>query len=405
MFEMIVATKKGLYCEKGDFYIDPWRPVARAVITHAHSDHARIGSDSYLCARSGAGILKHRLGDNVVVDAVDYGEKRSINGVELSLHPAGHILGSSQVRVEHQGEVWVVSGDYKVQADPTCDAFEPLQCNTFITESTFGLPVYKWPDDIEVFESINKWWNKNKEAGRASLLLCYSLGKAQRILKGIDASIGPIFTHGAIESLNQAYRYSGISLPHTEHVPLTKGASNKYSGSLVLAPPAVLGSAWVRRFGTVSTAFASGWMRIRGMKRRYAVDRGFILSDHADWPALLNTIEATGAGRVLVTHGYTDILVRYLREVGKDAYTMTTNFQGESEEAVVVEQLRMADIGEQSVEQGAGAATIFQDSEGGGGSDDSVKLDSEPTPLLQNSHVDSEENLNEPGRSDDEDMG
>ncbi|MBX9666002.1 MAG: ligase-associated DNA damage response exonuclease [Candidatus Obscuribacterales bacterium] len=360
---MIVATKKGLYCEKGDFYIDPWRPVARAVITHAHSDHARIGSNSYLCAAPGVGILKHRLGENISVDAVEYGERKSINGVDVSLHPAGHILGSSQVRVEYQGEVWVVSGDYKIQADPTCDAFEPIQCHTFITESTFGLPVYSWPEDREVFESINNWWSKNKEAGKSSLLLCYSLGKAQRILKGIDPSIGPIFTHGAIEALNQVYRYS-IGLPHTQHVPLTKQASNQYSGALILAPPAVLGSAWIRRFGTVSTAFASGWMRIRGMKRRYAVDRGFILSDHADWPALLSTIEATGASKVLVTHGYTDILVRYLRECGKDAHTMSTNFQGETEETVVEEQLRVefAALSQDSAQQDDESATKLQHS-------------------------------------------
>ncbi len=331
---MIKATENGLYCPAGNFYIDPWRPVETAVITHAHSDHARVGSQKYICAKPSVEVLRYRLGEDFSAEALDYGEVIKLGEVEVSLHPAGHILGSAQVRVSYKDQVWVASGDYKREPDPTCAAFEPVECNTFITESTFGLPIYTWKSDAEVFEEVNQWWRKNIEDGKASLLLGYSLGKAQRLLKGIDSSIGPIYTHGAIEGLNEIYRACGISLPETQRVPLTKSAKS-YAGALIVAPPAALGSAWMKRFGSVSTAFASGWMRIRGMRRRHAVDRGFVLSDHADWPSLLRTIKETGAQKVLVTHGYSDVLVRYLREIGIDADTMETQYQGESEESVI----------------------------------------------------------------------
>ncbi|MDZ4834293.1 MAG: ligase-associated DNA damage response exonuclease [Candidatus Melainabacteria bacterium] len=336
---MIVSTENGLYCPAGNFYIDPWRAVDTAIITHAHSDHARFGSNKYFCVKQSEGILRYRLGEDFSADTLEYGEVIKLGDVQVSLHPAGHILGSAQVRVERAGQVWVASGDYKREADPTCAPFEPIKCDTFITESTFGLPIYTWQSDSEVFEEVNKWWRKNAEEGKSSLILGYSLGKAQRLLKGIDSSIGPIYTHGAIEALNEIYRASGISLPETQRVPLIK-ATKSYAGALIVAPPAVLGSAWVKRFGTVSTAFASGWMRIRGMRRRYAVDRGFVLSDHADWPSLLRTIRETGAQKVLVTHGYSDVLVRYLREIGIDSDVMETQYQGESEESVLESQIQ-----------------------------------------------------------------
>ncbi|MBX9694473.1 MAG: ligase-associated DNA damage response exonuclease [Cyanobacteria bacterium] len=328
---MILATDKGLYCEEGDFYIDPWRPVERAVITHAHSDHARAGSRSYLCARQSAGVMRYRIGPDISVQTVEYGETVRMNGVTISLHPAGHILGSAQVRIEHRGEVWVVSGDYKTLPDPTCEAFEVVRCNTFITESTFGLPIYRWTSSLHVLEQINSWWSKNAQEGKASLLLAYSLGKAQRVIHGVDNTIGPVYTHGATEAINEIYRASGVELPMTTRVSqLGKGTS--LGGALVVAPQSVQRSGWLKRLGKHSTAFASGWMRIRGIRRRSALDRGFVLSDHADWPGLLDTINATGAEQILVTHGYSDVLVRYLREQGKQAFTMETRFQGESEE-------------------------------------------------------------------------
>ncbi len=327
---MIVSTENGLYCPAGDFYIDPWNPVRRAVITHAHGDHARPGNDHYLCVRSCEGILRYRMGDDVSVQTVEYGESIGMNEVRLSLHPAGHILGSAQVRLEHKGEVLVVSGDYKRQPEATCPPFEPLRCNTFLTESTFGLPIYKWAPDQIIFDQINSWWSKNKADGKASVLLAYSLGKAQRILMGIDARIGPIYTHGATEAINEIYRASGLKLPETSRVALTS-KSTGFAGALVLAPPSVQNTAWMRRFGSQSVAFASGWMKVRGMRRRSAVDRGFALSDHADWPGLLGTIQETGAEQILITHGYSDTLARYLQEQGINASTVETQFQGESE--------------------------------------------------------------------------
>lgn len=328
---MIYATDSGLYCEPGNFYIDPWRPVERAIITHAHSDHARLGSRSYLCTRASESILRYRLGPEVSIQTADYGERVNINGVAVSLHPAGHILGSGQIRIEHKGDVWVVSGDYKTQADPTCAPLEPLPCNTFITESTFGLPIYRWPRDQFVFEQINNWWQKNRADGKTTLLLCYALGKAQRILYGVDASIGPIYTHGAVEALNELYRLNGVILPNTARASQFS-RSKDYAGSLILAPPSVQGTPWLRRLGNLSIGFASGWMRIRGMRRRRAIDRGFVLSDHADWPGLLETIEATGAERVFVTHGYSQILTRYLNEHGIRAGVMETQYEGEADE-------------------------------------------------------------------------
>ncbi len=345
---MIVVTDKGLYCAAADFYIDPWRPVDRAVITHAHSDHARAGSKSYLCVRQSVGVMRYRIGSDIAVQTVEYGETVDMNGVKVSLHPAGHILGSAQVRIESRGEIWVVSGDYKTLPDPTCEPFEPLKCDTFVTESTFGLPIYRWQSNESVFEQINSWWSKNAQEGKASLLLAYSLGKAQRVVRGIDSSIGPIYTHGATEAINEIYRASGIELPPTIRVSQTpKGTS--LAGALVVAPQSVQRSAWLKRLGKHSIAFASGWMRIRGIRRRTALDRGFALSDHADWPGLLDTIDASEAEQILVTHGYSDVLVRYLREQGMEAHVMETRFQGESEEPVEALQ---ADS-EESIQGGA----------------------------------------------------
>jgi putative mRNA 3-end processing factor len=262
------------------------------------------------------------------MQCVDYGVALDVNGVRVSLHPAGHVLGSSQVRIDHGGEVWVVSGDYKLQRDPTCAPFEPVVCDTFITESTFGLPIYRWREPAELFADVDAWWRSNQAVGRASVVYAYALGKAQRLLASIDASIGPIYTHGAVESLNAAYRASGVELPPTRRVSeMPRG--HDYSRALVVAPPSAQGTPWLRRFGDYADAFASGWMQIRGVRRRRAVDRGFALSDHADWPGLLSAIAATGAQRVYVTHGYSEPLVRWLCERGLDAQTLSTRFTGE----------------------------------------------------------------------------
>ena len=331
MGDMVVVRKEGLYCVPGDFYIDPWRPVDRAVITHAHGDHARWGHRHYLASNQSVGILKSRLGQDINIEGLDYGAGVTHNGVTISLHPAGHVLGSAQVRMECGGEIWVASGDYKVEPDATCAPFEPVRCHSFITESTFGLPIYRWDPQQEVFDDINRWWRRNAEEGRTSVLYAYAFGKAQRVLSGLDASIGPIVCHGAVEPLNRVYREGGIALPHTQLVSETDKMEMKRA--LVLAPPSAAGSTWTRRFGDYSDAFASGWMLLRGARRRRGVDRGFVLSDHADWPGLLGAIRATEASQVIVTHGSIPVMVRWLRQIGLDAKAFETEFGDEDDNA------------------------------------------------------------------------
>jgi putative mRNA 3-end processing factor len=325
---LLALTDAGLYCPTGDFYIDPWQPVARAVITHAHSDHACPGSAAYLATRDSERVLRTRLGADAHIETLAYGEIVSINGVDVSFHPAGHILGSAQVRVAYRGQVWVVSGDYKTDPDVTCAPFEPVRCHTFMTESTFGLPIYRWPPQASVLAQINDWWRRNQEAGRASILYAYALGKAQRLIAGLDPTIGPIFVHGALVRITEDYRASGVALPPVQYVGDAPRGFD-WSQALILAPPSAHGTPWLRRFGPFSTGFASGWMRIRGTRRRRAIDRGFVLSDHADWPGLLAAIDATGAERVWVTHGYAAVLVRWLQEQGRDAAVLQTRFEGE----------------------------------------------------------------------------
>ena len=326
--DLVRLEPAGLYCAPGGFYIDPWRPVDRAIITHAHSDHASSGHSHYLVSKESEHVSRRRVGAAADIQTIAYGEIISINGVRVSLHPAGHVLGSAQIRLEYGGEVWVVSGDYKLQPDATCSAFEPVTCDTFITESTFGLPIYRWSAPQKLMDEVSAWWRANRDAGRTSVVYAYALGKAQRVLAGVDASIGPIYTHGAVEWLNDAYRASGVALPPTQRVSETP-RGHVFAGALIVAPPSAQGTPWLRRFGDYADAFASGWMRIRGVRRRRAVDRGFALSDHADWPGLLTAISATGAQRVLVTHGYSEPLVRWLSERGVAAETLQTEFTGE----------------------------------------------------------------------------
>lgn len=333
MQDLIVLRPEGLYCPPGDFFIDPWQPVDRAVITHAHGDHARAGNRHYLAAAPGAGVLRERLGE-IDLQALAYGETVTHNGVTISLYPAGHVLGSAQVRLECEGRVWVASGDYKFmrgsEIDPTCPAFEPVRCDVFITESTFGLPIYRWQPQSEIFAGIDSWWAANAAANRASVLFCYAFGKAQRILARVDTRIGPLFCHGAVEPLNRAYREAGVALPAT--TPVTEVTDkNAFQRALVLAPPSAAGSSWMRRFGDYSDAFASGWMLLRGAKRRRALDRGFVLSDHADWPGLNSAIAASGAQRIIVTHGQVPTMVRWLNEKGLAAEAFATEYGDEGE--------------------------------------------------------------------------
>lgn len=353
---LLQSTERGLYCSAGGFYVDPWRPVDRAVVTHAHSDHLVWGCGSYLCSASGRGVLEARLGSvteseggstgaegrwTPSVESMPFGEVRDVNGVRVSLHPAGHILGSAQVRVEHRGEVWVVSGDYRCDADGNsggvavraAEAFEPVRCNTFITESTFGLPIYRWPTDAEVFGELNRWWAENAREQRVSVVFAYALGKAQRVLAGLDASIGPIGVHGAVDRFVGVYRAQGVGLPPTMRAIGDDVKVIKSSGGLVVAPPSAAGSPWLRKFASPSaglaTAMASGWMRVRGARRRRSVDRGFVISDHSDWAGLHAAIEQTGAERIGVTHGSIGAMVRWLGERGREAFGVQTRYEGE----------------------------------------------------------------------------
>lgn len=326
---LLRLTESGLYCEEGDFFVDPWRPVDRAVVTHAHSDHARPGSRSYLCAEPGADILRARVGEDASVSTVRYGEAVSFGSTRVTLFPAGHILGSSQILIENRSQRIVVTGDYKTEPDPTSAPFELVRCDTLITESTFGLPVYAWPDQLETFRLINDWWGRNAGEGRTSILFAYALGKAQRVLAGVDATIGPILTHGAVERVNGFYREQAVDLPRTRYATDRTIPAEDRRRALVVAPPSANGTTWLQRFAPFSTAFASGWMTVRGRRRQRSVDRGFVLSDHVDWNGLLRVIEESGASQVFPTHGFSDSVARYLTERGLESTPLRTRFEGE----------------------------------------------------------------------------
>ncbi len=321
----------GIHCPAGGFFIDPWRPVARAVITHAHADHARPGMGAYLCTPLTAAVLRHRLGDRRI-EVMDYGETRQIGDARVSFHPAGHVPGSAQVRVEIGGEVWAVSGDYKTEADGLAEPFAPVRCHAFVTECTFGLPVFRWRPQAEVMAEVGDWWHQTAAAGRVAMLGAYSLGKAQRLLAALPEGPGPVLTHGAVEGVTQVLRDAGLALPDT--IPVTAETDPKaHPGALVVAPPGALGTAWARRFGPASTAFASGWMALRGIRRRRAGDRGFAVSDHADFAGLTGAVLATGCERVFATHGYTASFSRWLAEKGLEAGIVATEFAGEDIDA------------------------------------------------------------------------
>lgn len=328
MTDLIQRRPEGLYCPAGDFFIDPWRPVPRAVITHGHSDHARSGMGSYYCTTECLPILRWRLGDQAY-HPLTYGESFRLGSALVSLHPAGHVLGSAQVRVEVDGEVWVASGDYKRQPDPTCALFEVVPCDTFITEATFGLPIYRWPDTTLVAQDIVEWRNHCATRGEAAVLYCYALGKAQRVLAELMRwTDEPVWLHGAVATGVDVYRSQGIPLLETRRID-DDARGVDFAGQLILAPPSAAGSAWLRRFKRAQQGFASGWMRVRGNRRRRNYDRGFVVSDHADWPALLNTVRQTGASRIIATHGDTDALVRTLNAQGINTGVFSTEFGDE----------------------------------------------------------------------------
>jgi putative mRNA 3-end processing factor len=317
---LLRPTLAGLYCAAGDFTIDPRRSVERAVITHAHADHARRGSKSYLCSQSGAGLLRERVGGRAPIEGLNFGRRIKIGDALVSLHPAGHILGSAQVRIESRGEVWVVSGDYKTEPDPTCEPFEPVRCDTFITESTFALPIYRWPKPEIVFAEINRWWRRNSEAGVASVVYAYALGKAQRVLAGLDKAIGPIWIHQSVAKFIPHYLAAGFALKPGKVLDAETPSGLGKAGALVITPGSAWEGAMRRSPGLYSTAFASGWMLLSARRLGGGFDRGFVVSDHADWNGLVGAVKATGARNIGVTHGDGGAFVRWLNEHGYNAF-------------------------------------------------------------------------------------
>lgn len=328
---LIEFTAEGLYCPQADLYIDPWKPVDKAIITHAHSDHARWGMRHYLAHTLSENVLRYRLSQDISLETLDYHQTITINGVSISLYPAGHIIGSAQVKLSYKGETWIVSGDYKLEDDHISTPFEPVACHTFITESTFGLPVYKWKDQEIIYRDINAWWRQNQQDGKCSVLSAYSLGKAQRVICNIDQQIGPILVHGSIANIHDALEANSVRLPKVERLT-QETPKETIRKSLVIAPSSALNSPWIRKLRPFSTGIASGWMNIRGARRRRAADRGFVLSDHADWPGLNQAVMSTGADKIYVTHGYAASFSRWLREQGKEAYEVNTLYEGEIEE-------------------------------------------------------------------------
>ena len=323
---LLAFNENGIYCARAGVYLDPWKAVDKAIISHGHADHSRWGHKKYITHHSNVPIIRHRLGE-IEVAGKAWNETFSINGVTFSLHPAGHIIGSSQIRVEYKGEVWVFSGDYKTEDDGVAVPYEVVKCNTFITECTFGLPAFKWLPQQQVITEINEWWQKNKQDGRTSVLFGYSLGKAQRLLKHLDPSIGKIYTHGAIENMTEVVRPL-IAMPPTIRIT-RETKKEELKGNIVLSPPSAHGTSWIKKMVPYVTASASGWMTFRGARRRRAIDKGFVMSDHCDWQGLLSSIKATGCEKVICTHGYTDIFSRYLNELGYDARTEETQYEGE----------------------------------------------------------------------------
>lgn len=326
---LISFTEQGIYCNQGQFYIDPWKPVKHAVITHGHADHARWGNDAYLCHDLTKPILLQRLGD-VNVQTLPYNETLSINGVAVSLHPAGHVIGSAQVRLEYQGEVCVISGDYKVEYDGISTAFEPVKCHTFVSESTFGLPIYKWKPQNLIFEDMRNWALDNIDQGKTTVLVAYSLGKAQRLIKNLE-NVADLYVHNAIANLNERFLAAGVDLPFTTRIT-PEIRKDELQKGIVIIPPALAEGKWIKTLNHAATGICSGWMQVRAGRRWRSADAGFALSDHADWPGLLSAIQATEAEQVYVTHGFTATFSRYLNEIGIRADEVKTQFGTEEEE-------------------------------------------------------------------------
>lgn len=334
---LIKFTNKGIYCKQGDFYIDPWQPVDLAVTTHGHADHVKWGNKAYLCHDLTRPILNQRLGLDLTIETLPYNRQIDINGVKLSLFPAGHVIGSSQIRLEYKGEVCVVSGDYKVEYDGISTEFEPVKCHTFVSESTFGLPIYKWQPQDVIFSQIKEWISGNHDRNKTSVLVAYSLGKAQRLIKGLEG-YGNIYVHNSIANLNEGFVKAGVDLPETIRItPDTK--KDDLQKGIVIVPPALAEGRWIKNLTNGATGVCSGWMQVRASRRWRSADAGFALSDHADWPGLLSAIEATEAQKVYVTHGFTSTFSKYLNEIGIESEEVKTQYGNEEDDEKIEEQV------------------------------------------------------------------
>jgi putative mRNA 3-end processing factor len=327
---LITFTNKGIYCKQGDFYIDPWRPVNLAVTTHGHADHVKWGNNAYLCHTLTKPILDQRLGEGLKIETLPYGSEVNLNGVKISFFPAGHVIGSAQVRLEYKGEICVVSGDYKTEDDKISTSFEPVKCHTFVSESTFGLPIYKWQPQEVIFDQIKDWVSSNHDHHKTSVLVAYSLGKAQRLIKGL-AGYDQIYVHNSIANLNDRFITAGVALPGTIRITGDTRKEDLQQG-IVIVPPALAEGRWIKNLHNAATGVCSGWMQVRASRRWRSADAGFALSDHADWPGLLSAIKATEAEKVFVTHGYTATFSKYLNEIGIESEEVKTQYGNEEEE-------------------------------------------------------------------------
>lgn len=334
---LIKFTNKGIYCKQGDFYIDPWQPVDLAVTTHGHADHVKWGNKAYLCHDLTRPILNQRLGPDLKIETLPYNKQIDINGVKLSLFPAGHVIGSSQIRLEYKGEVCVVSGDYKVEYDGISTEFEPVKCHTFVSESTFGLPIYKWQPQDVIFSQIKEWISGNHDKNKTSVLVAYSLGKAQRLIKGLEG-YGDIYVHNSIANLNEGFLKAGVNLPETIRITADTKKDDLQKG-IVIVPPALAEGRWIKKLINGATGVCSGWMQVRASRRWRSADAGFALSDHADWPGLLSAIEATEAQKVYVTHGFTSTFSKYLNEIGIESEEVKTQYGNEEDDEKIEEQV------------------------------------------------------------------
>ncbi|MGO3930312.1 ligase-associated DNA damage response exonuclease [Rhodopseudomonas pseudopalustris] len=332
--DILIPTTEGLCCKPGGFHIDPVRPVDRAVITHGHSDHARAGHGAVLATQETLDMMRLRYGDDFAgsTQAISYGEEIRLGGARVKFHSAGHVLGSAQVAVECGGIRIVASGDYKDAPDPTCTPFEIVACDVFITEATFGLPVFRHPDAADEVNKLLASVALFPE--RAHLVGAYSLGKAQRLIALIRAAgyDAPIYLHGAMEKITQYYAERGVTLGELRPVKGVKKA--ELAGAITLAPPSATSDLWTRRFPDPLTAFASGWMRVRARARQRGVELPLVISDHADWDGLTATIAATGAGEIWVTHGQEDALVHWCRSNGLAARPLDLVGYGDEDEDV-----------------------------------------------------------------------